>query len=314
MAYYNANRIIKLTRIAIGMTQERLCDGICSVTTLSRIEKGGGLKRDTYRQLMERMERVTEEYYVVCVGNIGGFLEKQAEMEKAFQCQDYEKAEQYLYQMKKAADYNILTKQYLMRAEAVVKYYQKQIGGKELLHRVSDALRLTVPKYEKYLNRDKIFPFIKEELMLLMSMGIAYNSMSEREKSLQMYGTVLRCLAADYMGKPDNEIIRITVNYNISKMCEAQKKNIEALEKINECLKMSVVIDHGHMFAKLLLSKASNLIELAQKEENVTIKKIGLKNAEQCLQQAYYIAVARKDNFFARKVKEYYIENFRSIT
>ena len=40
MAYYRAGEVIKLNRIALNMTQEQLCEGICSVKTLSRIENG----------------------------------------------------------------------------------------------------------------------------------------------------------------------------------------------------------------------------------------------------------------------------------
>ena len=38
MANYKAGDVIRLTRNAVGMTQEELSDGICSVETLSRIE------------------------------------------------------------------------------------------------------------------------------------------------------------------------------------------------------------------------------------------------------------------------------------
>ena len=40
MANYRAGDVIRLTRQAVGMTQEMLCENICSVETLSRIENG----------------------------------------------------------------------------------------------------------------------------------------------------------------------------------------------------------------------------------------------------------------------------------
>ena len=40
MAYYLMNKVVKLTRLALGMTQEELCEGICDVKVLSRSENG----------------------------------------------------------------------------------------------------------------------------------------------------------------------------------------------------------------------------------------------------------------------------------
>ena len=40
MAVYNIGNLIKLRREELGLTQEELSDGICSVPTLSRIENG----------------------------------------------------------------------------------------------------------------------------------------------------------------------------------------------------------------------------------------------------------------------------------
>ena len=55
MVYYNANEVIKLTRKAMGLTQEELSEGICEVVTLSRIENGHtSVKRSTYKKLMEK--------------------------------------------------------------------------------------------------------------------------------------------------------------------------------------------------------------------------------------------------------------------
>ena len=48
----------QLTTQVIGMSQETLCENICSVQTLSRIENGKvNVKRDIYSMLMERMGR-----------------------------------------------------------------------------------------------------------------------------------------------------------------------------------------------------------------------------------------------------------------
>ena len=61
MANYRANDVIRLTRKAVGLSQEAISEGICSVETFSRIERGKTkIKGDTYKKIMERMERNTD--------------------------------------------------------------------------------------------------------------------------------------------------------------------------------------------------------------------------------------------------------------
>ena len=44
-------------------------DSICSVETFSRIERGKTkIKGDTYKKIMERLERNTDKFYAVCSG------------------------------------------------------------------------------------------------------------------------------------------------------------------------------------------------------------------------------------------------------
>lgn len=188
MAYYNANEIVRLTRIAVGMTQEELSDGICSVVTLSRMECGHhAVKRKTYRKLMAKMGRITEKRYAVCVDKDGELSEEKIKLERAFKGYDYEEAGRQLERMKVNASDSLLTRQYIAREEALVGYYLNRISGSEMIDGLDRALRMTVPEYEKYVNSDKVFPFVHEELLLLMNIANACKRLGEREKALLYY-------------------------------------------------------------------------------------------------------------------------------
>ena len=65
MANYRANDVIRLTRKAVGLSQEAISEGICSVETFSRIERGKTkIKGDTYKKIMERLERNTDKFLI----------------------------------------------------------------------------------------------------------------------------------------------------------------------------------------------------------------------------------------------------------
>ena len=96
MANYKAGDVIRLTRNAVGMTQEELSDGICSVETLSRIENNRHkIKRDIYRRLMERMERGIHDNCAVCMGNDMSLLEEYILLEDTLSKREYDISKQY---------------------------------------------------------------------------------------------------------------------------------------------------------------------------------------------------------------------------
>ena len=107
MADYRAGDVIRLTRNAVGMSQEELCDGICSVQTLSHIENNKHrIKPDTYRQLMEKMGRGVHNNCAVCMGKDMSLLEEYPLFEDAMAKRDYHVAERYLTRIReKISDY-----------------------------------------------------------------------------------------------------------------------------------------------------------------------------------------------------------------
>ena len=56
MAFYLLGDCIREQRERLGVTQEELCEGICSVPTLSKIENGRqGMRLNQYIAIMERL-------------------------------------------------------------------------------------------------------------------------------------------------------------------------------------------------------------------------------------------------------------------
>ena len=311
MAYYLMNKVVKLTRLALGMTQEELCEGICDVKVLSRSENGRQeLKKANFRKLMGRMGRTTEPIYAVCVDRDGRLREDRENMERAFKRYDYAAAERYLRRMQENADDNLLTRQYLARAEAVAEYRHKRIGAEEFERRVDQALRMTVPDYEKYVyGTDKVFPFVKEELLGLLSLGNAYRYLKQYEKRKQNRKARLGSLKAEYMLKPDRLTMEITVQDALYHVYDKEGYLEDALQLIEDCIQKSKEIENGHMIAPLLVSKAYNyiwMVRLGGWEES------RLEDAKGYLRRAYYIAAARGDARIMDIIINYYIENFGS--
>lgn len=309
MAYYNINKIVGLTRKAKKISQEELCDGICSTVALSAYENGKyGIRRKKYRKLMQRMGRISGVNYAVCMDKDGGLLEDRIQMERAFKRYDYEAAEKYMLRLKDRADDDVLTQQYLARAEALVEYYRKRIPVEELIERLDRAIKMTVPEYEEYLGRTKrVFPFVKEELGILMSLGNAYRCAGKAEKSVILHETVLRSLNEEYLGNPDRVMLEIVTRDSYSLVLECQHENEEALKIQEECLRLAVENDYGPIIPVLMLRMAYNVIK---SEKRKGVEGSYSEKAKKILRQTYCMATAREDKRIMLAIKDYYDKHF----
>lgn len=65
MALFHAGVILKRCREQKNLSQQRVCDGICDVSTLARIENGKSVPNNYTFQCL--MERLGNEAHVFCV-------------------------------------------------------------------------------------------------------------------------------------------------------------------------------------------------------------------------------------------------------
>ena len=66
MEIYNIGEVIQKRRKSLGITQEQLSEGICSVQTLSRVENGKHqISWEKFKRLMEKLGMPSEKYSLV---------------------------------------------------------------------------------------------------------------------------------------------------------------------------------------------------------------------------------------------------------
>ena len=203
MANYNVGDTVRLTRKALGMSQEELCDNICSVHTLSRIENGKvRVKRDTYQKLMERMGRNGQKNYSKLSLEDFDALDLMGIIHNLIYRRDYIEAEKYLEQLKPMLDLdNIFNQQYVRREENIINYHKGIISKEKYLEELEKVASLTLPDYRKLI--DKIYPFTLEEVRIMMNIAHAYGDMEENESSISIYYMLLRSLNSGYMSLKD---------------------------------------------------------------------------------------------------------------
>ena len=125
-------------------------------------------------------------------------LEERIYLEDAMRKEEYEKAEQYLKIIESEADDNLVTLQYVRKMKALVSFYLGSIDKNQLLGELDQVIRMTVPNYEKYYEKE--YPFTEQEILALMSMANILDLIDKKEDSKNLYYMILRCIRLGYMG------------------------------------------------------------------------------------------------------------------
>lgn len=306
MSNYRAGDVIRMTREYIGISREELSDGICSPQTLYRLECGKTrVKKELYAKLMAKMERVPGKNYAVCVGKNMELLEERELLEAAMRRFDYEKADEYVKRLKEKADDNLITKQYVLKAEALLDYYCKRCSEEETIKRLEESIRLTLPEYEKCL--EKRFPFTEQEIMNLMSLAGAYFHTDKEEKAIKIYQKLLECLDMEYIFGESVEHIKGVIMRNLSAAYFSIGKREEALKLNEQCLEYARKSNDGLGMYALLSDKAAIMLKQIKVGER---DKADISLAKKYLRQSYILTVAKEDEKSAQLMERVYKKEF----
>ena len=294
MGYYRAGDIIKKTREALGITQEELSDGICAVENLSRMENNHTkIKLETYRRLMQKMERMPEKVFAVGIGADMQILEEQYLLERYYAKHEYQTAMYYIEQLEVKIGKDVINQQYLRRMKALCSYRLKQMDAVTLVEELETALSLTLKDYENALKKQ--MPLTDQEMQICMNIA----SMTY-EKGEVKRGFLLLDLVKDYVDCLLIDRVRMQAAvYGIyGRKLGLEKEYEKAREYLEQALNFALERNDG----VLIITYLDNLLWLD--------RRCGCSE-EEILQQflkLYYLAAARQDKKIMVLIRKGYSE------
>lgn len=306
MGRYRLGDIVRMTRKSLSITQEQLCEEICSTETLSRIENGNqNPNRDTYELLMGRMGRFRERAYSMLSLSDFKVLEKMKQFEDHIKLYEFEKAEDTLREIKRTIGDSVLDQQFLIRAENLVNYNLQRSSAEEYLQGFERAIKLTIPRYGSISLAN--WPLSFNEAMLLINISVAYSEKGDCLKAIEVINDAYYAMKQSYMDEQQRAILQVTIVNNLSKWYGLIGQHDKAIEIANEGILICKKNKLGNALPNLLYSVAWNkekLIELGVLLPDC--KNEILIN----LEQAYYVAVAMNIPFAEKFLKNHIIENY----
>lgn len=169
---YCINDVIRIRRKMLGLTQEQLAEGVCSIKTLSRTEQR---KKNTQiyevRGLFEKLGLCPEYVRANVITSEPDVMRLHREVARYTNERNVEKWESGLRELEERLCLDILqNKQIVMREKVLLDLYRKKITEEEGCSELKEILEFTVP-IDRVMNLDEWYMTI-EEISCLYSIGI----------------------------------------------------------------------------------------------------------------------------------------------
>lgn len=248
--------LLRRTRIALKMSQEEVCEGICEQETLSRIENGKRKPhRKTIQELLERVDQKRNLVETVIMTEDYEVLELKQTYENWKIRNDKEKIQEISGLLRKNINYDEATEKYIIKMKVVEAYEEGKLSAEVAI----DKLLELVPKAffdKKFIQQCKL---TATEANILNEIALLYQRLSQYEKADEIYKKVLRYY--------EGESIRFVFHAQQWKIHLLNyAKNLEQMGKLKEVTDIS-----RELIAKMLetgktvgVEKSMELIEHAQ--------------------------------------------------
>lgn len=308
---YSINEIIKYTRRNLNKTQEDILtidDNYFlkgTQTAVSEIENGKRVPRK------EMKNRYLEEL---------GIKEKAGSFTLVVQSEDFEiqelrwdidfyisihnlsKAENLLSILEKKLDLsNPYNEQYVRGIKFFIRNERELIPLELWKKEVMELLNLTVQDVEKKLKGKDFGFFTREELLLLMNLGIACHRHGEYEQALAIYEK-LETYFADYYKMASGKIYKALL-YNLSQVYGLMGNYEKSMRNSRICIFMDCFYQEMMLYDQALFNIAWCYGEMMKKEQNCQKKVEYKKNCEKFFRQSYCMAMFYEDSMIKNTIE-----------
>lgn len=272
MQGYNIGYYIRRIRQEKGISQEALYEGLCSRSTIHRIESGK--QQPTMFTAIHLLQRLglDENSFLVPLGpqdfEICNLKKEIVALNAQFQ---FEQALERIDRLEKlVAPKDRLAQQFLLRSRALAGYRQ---DGERLPYdyptqrqMLLDALDITHPDFD--LEKIERCLLSIEDIKSLNQIAITYSETGDRRFAIRIYEQLLRYPGQNLLNIDALLSVVPMLHYNCSRLLGLEKRFEEELEVAQTGYEICVKYNKARMMGGLLLNMACALHELGRQEES----------------------------------------------
>lgn len=226
---------VREQRKLLGVPQELVCEGLCTIMTLSRFESGKQTpSRDCVVAILQRLELPDNRFYAQLTGEETRLLHLKAEVlaysgqfEQAFgedRQQVRINALEKLHDLERCVKENDrINQQFVIGMKATFETYSPQ----KQLEMLMEAIHLTSPRFD--LAEVGKCLYCTNELVLINKLAIRYDSCGQRGKAIDIYEQLLKLILER---APNHDCLHLFA-YNYARCLALEKRLEKALEIAN---------------------------------------------------------------------------------
>ena len=299
MSYYPLGYIIKNRREELQLSQEELAEGICSVSTLSRIENGERMpSKNHYEMLMQRLgySAISMDYYT----DKSDFLlhELKFKIRHAYIEKEFGQCRRLLEKLTSlTGERSTIDTQFISLYDTLLN--DNALSAAETLERLEAALRLTCPKYGKDFV-PKVLSY--EEIIILNNIAINYEAVGKRPRAIELLYAIKNYYDRQISSAEESLRTQPMILYNLSANLGMAGRYDECIAVCDEAISLARRTYRYSFYEKILYNRAWSMLRRNREGDR--------EKAKIYLKQAYSFAYAVEDAPVMEKIRTYYRQNF----
>lgn len=298
MANYTVGEILRETRERKKCSQEEVCYGICTPSTLSRIENGIQIPGRRILEALTQRLGITDNLYTTYMGREELELyETGKRLMRSLGHGDYKELELLVQQLEQMLerierrDYNVnLEEQYILFAKAIL---QKHRGAERqnVLEMMLEAIRITIPNFDGIHIKNRCLTF--QEITILNNISCIYHEMGKILEAFQIIVVLKEYMEENVMDEEEKAKKYPMIIQNMVSWLSQEGRYEDALVLCESGLECCIEYGKMKVFPMLLYNKSALLAETGQldKSRKCFLQTIAIFQAMNQHQQAEDIRV-----------------------
>jgi len=280
------------------MTKEELCEGICSVKTLTRIEhKKVKTQMPIVRELFERLGLCAEYIRARVITSEYSLLKLAGELvwyENNYKVVEWEKC---LNELEKRLCLDIpQNKQFVVYSRYLLKLVKKEISKDEFIDKLTEIIEYTIPLNYVMKSGDKFLS--QEEYTYIRAIGMR----AEKEKATKCMGIIYRLcteeeVASGHIGK--HEFLMTSVISYLGNIGEYEESDLLS----TKLARQSLAYRRSYVLAETMYNNLWNK-QNTMTEDEKSIDEEYKKIIKNCILLGKYNKNEKEKKFFEKKLGE----------
>lgn len=273
MANYTIGEVLREARERKKCSQEEICYGICTPSTLSRIENGVQIPGRRILEALTQRLGITDNLYTTYMGREElGIYEIGKKLMRSLGHGDYKAAEQLVQQLEEKLeslekrDSNVrMEEQYILFAKAILQKHEGEERQK-ILEMMLEAIRVTIPDFDGIHIRNKFLT--SQEITILNNISCIYHEMGKVLEAFQIIVVLKEYVEEHIMDGEEKAEKYPMIIQNMVSWLSQEGKYEDALTLCESGLDCCIEYGKMRVFPMLLYSKSALLAEIGQVDKS----------------------------------------------